>query len=147
MEKAFDWVKRDYLLYKLLELNIDSNLYFCIKSLYSDNSAFIRINNEYQTEWFNVPSGVRQGDPLSPTLFNLFINDLVDYLKNTGVGIHIDQELISVLLYADDIILLAKSETELQILLGALETWCKTWLLKVNVSKTNIMHFRNVRKK
>ena len=122
-------------------MNIDAKLYFCIKSLYSSNSAFIRINNELQTDWFDVPSGVRQGDPLSPTLFSLFINDLVDYMQNTGVGININSDLISILLYADDIILLAKSEAELQILLGALETWCKTWQLDVNVSKTNVIHY------
>ena len=59
-----------------------------------------------------------QGDPLSPNLFNIFINELVKYLKSLKIGIDIGHDLkISVLLYADDIILLGSDETGLQSLL------------------------------
>ena len=51
------------------------------------------------------------------------------------------------MLYADDILLVAKSEAELQILIHALETWCNTWKLRVNVTKTNVLHFRGPKKK
>ena len=45
-----------------------------------------------------------------------------------------------ILLYADDIVLLADSETDLQSLLYLTEAWCKKWRLEINLSKTNIMH-------
>ena len=146
MEKAFDWVNRIFLLYKLLEANIDGNIYRSVKALYTNIQAYVKVNNTLRTDWFNVPSGVRQGDPLSSTLFSIFINDLVQYLKLTGIGIQVDELSINALLYADDIILMAKSEPELQILISALETWCNTWQMQVNVAKTNIIHFRHCRK-
>ena len=147
MEKAFDWVDRTLLLYKLLEMNIDGKIYNCIKALYLKNSSFVSIGNGYATDWFDVTCGVRQGDPLSTTLFNIFINDLVEHVHQTNVGIKIDKTLFNILLYADDILLVAKSEAELQILIHALETWCNTWKLRVNVAKTNVLHFRGPKKK
>ena len=147
MEEAFDWVNRDLLFYRLLELNIDGQIFNAIKNLYMDNSAFVRLHSNLTTEWFQVPTGVRQGDTLSPTLFCLFINDLADHLKESELGVHVMNEIVSFLFYADDIILLAESEAELQSLLDALNHWCKCWHLKVNSSKTKVMHIRNKRRK
>ena len=53
---------------------------------------------------------------------------------------------ISVLLYADDIILLGSDEAELQSLLLSLQSWCNMWELEVNIEKSNVIHFRNPRK-
>ena len=88
------------------------------KALYTNNAAFVKVNNDVNTDWFDVPNGVRQGDPLSPNLFNIFINELVKYLKSLKIGIGNGHDLkIIVLLYADDIILLGSDETGLQSLL------------------------------
>ena len=54
--------------------------------------------------------------------------------------------LINILLYADDIVLLAETEEDMQSLLFMVECWCKKWRLEVNLTKTNIMHFRPKRK-
>ena len=54
--------------------------------------------------------------------------------------------LINILLYADDIVLLAENEADLQSLIFIVECWCKKWRLEVNLSKTNIMHIRSNRK-
>ena len=53
---------------------------------------------------------------------------------------------MNILLYADDIVLLAKNEPDLQFLLFLVETWCKNWRLEVNLAKTNILHVRKIRK-
>ena len=103
MQKAFDWVDRDLLFYKLLCMNIDGNVYDCIKSLYRNPVANVKLNS-LNTDWFDITSGVRQGDSLSPTLFGLFINDLVQDLNNMNLGIPIGNDSISILLFADDIV-------------------------------------------
>lgn len=76
------------------------------------------------TDWFSVTSGLKQGCVLSPVLFNIFINDLIDEVKALNVGINVDEELICMLLNADDIVLIAESEKDLQLLLDVLKSWC-----------------------
>ena len=141
--KAFDWVDRSLLLYKLLHFyNIQGNIYWAIKTLYNGTAACIRLNETY-SEWFNTTSGVKQGDNLSPTLFSLFINDFVLELKNLRCGVKFDEnDMLSILLYADDIVLSAESEHDLQEMLNCLYNWCHRWRLVVNESKTQIMHMR-----
>ena len=63
------------------------------------------------------------------------------------MGVNLDQEtFLNVLLYADDIVLLAETELDLQFLLFLVEVWCKNWRLEVNLAKTNILHVRKNRK-
>jgi len=105
------------------------------------------ILQEFETEFFGCPIGVKQGDCLSPTLFCIFINDLAEDLKASNLGVEIDQGiLINVLLYADDIVLIAKDEEDLQDLLMIVEGCCNLWRLEVNLTKTNILHVRSSRK-
>ncbi len=82
MEKAFDWIHRDLLLYKLLKLyNIDGKLYRSVKNFLCKTESCIEVTKSVRSSFFPITSGVRQGDCLSPTLFSLFINDLVSHLK------------------------------------------------------------------
>ena len=91
-------------------------------------------------------SGVRQGDVLSPTLFALFVNDLAIGIKDMHMGVPYGEDDISILLYADDIVILAENEENLQKMITHLENWCNKWRLKINYSKTNLIHFRTRRK-
>ena len=87
MQKAFDWVDRKMLLYKLLQCNIDGRVYRAVKALYSQSSACVRLNNIYISGWCETKSGVKQGDPLSPTLFCIFLDDLITEINNIDIGI------------------------------------------------------------
>ena len=46
------------------------------------------------------------------------------------------------MLYADDIVLLAENEVNLQLMLYILDKWCRDWKLDVNLKKSNVIHFR-----
>ena len=64
-------------------------------------------------------------------------------IKSLGKGVPFDNEKLSILLYADDVVLLAETEADLQIMLKVLYKWCTKWRLEINDTKTQIIHFRN----
>ena len=86
--------------------------------------------------------GVRQGDSLSPILFALYINDLAREIIDQNKGIKLDNINISILLYADDIVLISESDQNLQDILDYMHRWCFNWKLKLNVDKSSVVHFR-----
>lgn len=139
-EKAFDRVDRNLLLYKLLQNGISKQIYNIIKNLYTNNQVTVNVNG-YLTDLFNSNVGVKQGDSLSPSLFNLYINQLAEDLRMLP-GIMIGSRKVNCLLYADDLVLLAESEINLQTLLTELERWCVKWQMSINISKSKIIHFR-----
>ena len=61
---------------------------------------------------------------MSPTLFGLFINDLVAEVNKQNLGIKVGNLQIAILLFADDIVLMAESEQKLQSLLNVVHKWC-----------------------
>ena len=120
-KKAFDSVDRNLLPYKLFSIGVTGNMYWAITSLFANPRSRV-ILEDHATDYFNCPLGVKQGDSLSPTLFAVFINDLADTVKNSGIGIEIKSEDISglvestfvnILLYADDIVLLSEDELDM----------------------------------
>ena len=62
----------------------------------------------------NTLFGIRQGDSLSPTLFSLYLNELAIEIKELNAGIYVNSQNVGILLYADDIVLVAPSEVKLQ---------------------------------
>ena len=146
LEKAFDRIDRNLLFFNLLKNNIRGKMYHTIKLLYSETFNTIRINNNY-TDWFLSKSGVRQGDTLSPTLFNIFINSLAVELNDLKLGLNCGNTHICILLYADDMVLLSDSESKLQSMLNHVAQWCNKWRITVNDLKSGIVHFRNISSK
>ena len=140
--KAFDYIVRDIIWYKLIKLGINGKILNVIKSMYNNVKSKIKLNNTPSDE-FNSYLGVRQGESLSPFLFAMYLNDLELELSTNGChGIDIGTFKIFLLLYADDIILFADSPEELQNKLDALKDYCFRWKLTVNTDKTKIIVFR-----
>ena len=86
--------------------------------------------------------GVWQGDNLSPLLFSLYINDMDEFLKLEVPGNTIGDIRINTLLYADDAVILAGNELDLQRSLDCLQRYCETWKLTLNTDKTKVIVFR-----
>ena len=126
--------------YKLREYGVSGNMYQSLKAMYKGTESRLRINAQY-SNWFNVSGGLKQWCILSPLLFNLLINDLAETLTQKQVS-EFQLKIMPVLKYADDLVLLAQLEDELQLLLNTLHKWCKTWQLEVNSTKSAVIHFR-----
>ena len=140
LEKAYDRVMRNELWSALAMHGVNSSLIRALKSLYKDSSACVRINGAY-TDWFNIERGVRQGCVASPWLFNLFMDTCLNDLKSNDCGLRMSELTIKCLLYADDQVLLASSEEELQEMVNILCGTLERKGMKVNVSKTKAMVF------
>ena len=142
--KAFDHVRRHLLWAKLSNIGVQGKILNCLMSMYNDIRCSVRVNGKL-SEWFPVDIGLKQGCVLSPLLFSLYVNDLIVNVNNLNVGVPIaDSERISMLLYADDIVLMSESGIGLQTMLNALRDWCQLWKLDINVAKSQVVHFRNL---
>ena len=97
---------------------------------------------EMMSDSFAVSRGLRQGCILSPLLFSIYVNSLVEKLRGVGVGVQSRGRMVTALLYADDAVLLAKNEEQVKRGLKVLEEWCKEWAVEVNVEKSGVMHIR-----
>ena len=144
--KAFDAIDRHLLFGTLYKNQIHGNILELIKSMYTETNNVIRLNGVF-TEEFESKKGVAQGNNLSPTLSSIYINSLLEELHNSKIGVNLNlnptkSDMINVLAYADDIVLLAETPNELKQLLKIVENWCKTWQINVNTSKMKIIHFR-----
>ena len=108
-KKAFDLVDRDFMLYKLRKIGFSGKFYHAVNALYKTSKSSVQINN-VATELFDVTNGIRQSDSLSSTLFSIYLNDLATEIKDLNMGVPVADICISLLLYADYIVLFAPDE-------------------------------------
>lgn len=141
-KKAFDKVWHTGLFSKLNKIGVNNHFLKVIRDMYTKTKLCLK-TNEGLTNDFISQIGVRQGDPLSPTLFKIYVNDIVDSLKNTDntTPVNIGEIKINCLLYADDIILISRTKSGLQKCLDTIHTFSKRWHMPVNTQKTKVMIF------
>ena len=53
-----------------------------------------------------------------------------------------NSKIISILMYADDVVVLSETENNLQVMLNTINTWCNKWKVLINDTKSNVIHFR-----
>ena len=136
IKAAFDSVWHDGLIYKLNDLRLPQYLLNYFFSFLQNRTAQIEIEN-ILSKPFNLNSGTPQGSPLSPILYILFTADSMNGIPN-----HTEHGL-----FADDTALWTSSNTmsslnfRLQQSIEAFESWCKSWKLKLQPTKTELVHF------
>ena len=129
-KKAFDSIWHKGLYYKILQSGVGGKVYDIIKSIYINNKCGIKLG---KTDFFTQGRGVRQG--CSPTLFNIYINELAVLLEQSAApGFTLNNTEVKFLLYADDLVLLLPTTQELQQHLDLLQKYCQNWALAVNLT-------------
>ena len=99
-------------------MGISDNLTCLLRNVYACQEATVRTGHG-TTDWFQIGKGARQGYILSPCIFNLYAEYIVQNAKldEAQAGIKISGRNINKLRYADDTILMAESEEEVKSLL------------------------------
>ena len=137
--KAFDCVDHNKLWKILKEIRIPDHLTCLLRNLYAGQEAIVRTGHG-KTDWFQIGKGVRQGCILSPCLFNLYAEYIMEnvWLDEEEAGIKIARRNINNLRNADDTTLMAESE-ELKSLLMKVKEGSEKVGLKLNIQKTKLM--------
>ena len=130
LKNAYDKVDHKRLFLKLSQMGINEELIGSIKLLYS--KAKLKIS--YNSECINVNNGVLQGSLISPMLFDLYINDLINEL---------DKNSFEVLAYADDLCVLCDGRNQLNNVIKIIDKWSKLNGINVNKNKSGIMILKN----
>ena len=136
--KAFNCVNHNKLWKILKEMGIPDYLTFLLRNLYAGQEATVRTG--HGIDWFQIGKGVQQGCILSPCLFNLYAEYILQNarLDEAQAGIKITERNINNLRYADDIIPMGESKEELKSLLKVKEESEKVGL-KLSILKTKIV--------
>ena len=136
-KKAFDKVKHEQLINMLDLLDIDGKDLRVVRNIYWEQTAAIKIDNEI-SPFIKVKRGVRQGCVFSPDLFNLYSENILREIQDQA-GILIGGHNLNNIRYADDIVLIADSEENLQKILDKVVSESESKGLSINCKKTECL--------
>ena len=138
--KAFDCVDHNELWKILQEMGIPDHLTCLLRNLYAGQEATVRTGHG-TTDWFVIEKGVYQSCILSPCLFNLYSEYIMQNarLNEEQAGIKIAGRNINNLRYVDDTTLMAENKEELKRLLMKVKEVSEKVGLKLSIQKTKIM--------
>ena len=140
LKKAFDTVWWDGLLRAVHDAGIRGKTWRIIRSVYSDIQVSTLVDG-HPSRWVQATVGVRQGCPLSPVLFNIYINSLAKKLEELAEthGVEIVGSWLDALMYADDVVAISGSQEGLQALMNEVDQWCRKWRCIVKLEKSKVM--------
>jgi hypothetical protein len=138
-EKAFDSIEVWAVLEGLNEARIDSRYSSIIQKIYENATMHVSVNEDWKTNSIPIKRGVRQGDPISPKLFNTALEYALKKVEWHRKGVNIDGKYLSHLRFADDIVVISSDPEELAEMLQELHEQSKKVGLKMNLTKTKVM--------
>ena len=137
-QKAFDLVNHEKLIKILEDIGVPETERSLIKNLYWEQNAVVNVNGN-KTEKINIRRGVRQGCILSPILFNLYSEKIFQESLQDAKGFKINGKRITNIRYADDTVIIAETEEDLQDMINAINLVSNQYNMKINRKKTKVM--------
>ena len=138
LSKAFDKMNHHALFSKLMKRHIPVSILRILEIWFQSSITCVKWGNCF-SEFFKLTCGIRQGGVLSPHLFAVYIDSVIEKITASEFGCEINWAKVGILVYADDIILLAPSLHSLQSLLRICETELNCLAMTINVSKSACM--------
>lgn len=143
-KQAYDHIPRHALWDHLAEsVRMPPLLLSAIKGLY-DHDSYVLVDGTNRCDPVHANKGVKQGCPLSPLLFALYVNDIATCFRQATDGvIKVGSQPVTHVMYADDLTLMASTHTGLQHLVSCLAPYALRKHLTVNVQKSKVMVFNS----
>ena len=138
LAKAYDSVDRDVLWEKLRKLGFGGKFLKSLQSMYKGDYVTCKMNG-ITTNPVYLGRGLRQGCSLSPILFALYIVDLSRDLHASNLGVLLRKVCVSVLLFADDIVLISDSADGLRQLRDIVQRHVLNLKMKLSITKSKVM--------
>jgi hypothetical protein len=140
--RAFDSINHQSLWTSLLAQGVPNAYVRFLLKLYDGQSG--QVQTDCRSKSFRIERGVRQGDPISPILFNSALEDLMrklssQWAKKKGYGIQVDNRKLTNLRFADDLLLCANSFASAKSMLSDLMRVAEEYGLEVHETKTKFM--------
>ena len=140
--KAFDLVNHEVLFQKLIDRGLPLPVVRFLSSWYRDQQMCVRWGHSLSKS-FRVSNGVRQGSVLSPVLFSVYVDSLLDSLEESSVGCYWGHQFAGALCYADDLVLLAPTASALRQMLSICDSYANSHGLVFNANKTQLICFHS----
>lgn len=138
-QKAFDSINRCKLWDRIYKVGIRGKLLQVIQSLYNNVKSCVKNGGV-----ISDVMGLMQGEVLSPLFFAFYVIDFeINFIKNNFPSIELQMINIFLLMFADDMVLIAGTPAGLQSMLNTINEYTIEWDLNVNVSKPKVVIFRN----
>ena len=138
LSKGFDRVNHYTLLQYIFNSNLNDSLKLILNEFLVNQTAYVSYG-DYHSDIHVIGNGVRQGGINSPLLFNFYLSFMMDDICKSKIGCQLALKSYSAIAYADDITLLAPSQSALQELLNMIARHLDCLDLKINALKTKIM--------
>lgn len=151
-QKAFDTVPHEGLFRKMELMGIRGKMLAFVRSLYRNSSVKVRANDGSHSDSFRLLRGVRQGCPMSPVLFDIYINDMFDGcehgcqipISNKGGDARYLPDAVPGLLFADDAALLSGTAEDLASSLQSVCSWSDRMELSFGIDKCGLLCFNGI---
>jgi len=140
-EKLFSTVPQKELFKTLEKIGVNYRDRQILNNIYKEQSTTIQVSDKSATA--KIRKGLEKGCPLSLMLFNIYVEQSINEIKETlnrdKIGVIVGEEVISFLTFADDIALLSNSEIDLKRMLVEIARCFQNDHLKINWNKIKVM--------
>jgi len=143
--KAFDKLNRLKLWTMMLKFCKPSVLRYLIQ-YYENSYAYVDMRGN-KSDKFKTTLGVKQGGCLSPLLYAIYVSDISEIIDKLNIGVKVGSQLVNLIMYADDMALLAENKKDMNTLLNVLTEYGHNKEIKFNGAKTNLLIFNKKVKK